>query len=420
MQARNETFAAVYGLRVTALTPVHVGSAEGELAPFEYVQGRERIWPVSAHALFRLLREEGLFEDYVRYTVETPGGRAASLDGYLDWKGRPTLREDIVRRCALRAIAKPERMDITGAFRTMTTAAVARENDLRRVPYIPGSSLKGAVRVAVLYRMLGKSEEQRRGISAEVAKAAEVLRRASSEADFKRRKQLEKDAAGTVERAGKRMDRLARYGADEPNTDGFRGLRFGDALPAYGSKGESAESLTEAAEIAIVSLNPPGRGGWHFSKARVFAEVLPAGTVLNAELEMADYVWKALRSESARGPSGDLREWLRDAEAKTVRLLEEEIAFYREAGLSTIVRRLEALREQKPTLRLGWGTGLLGTTPSALHMNAAERRMVREVGHFQKRQHDTFPQSRKVVVRSGAPADVLGWVKLEIEGERRL
>lgn len=410
-------FAVTRRLRIETLTPVHVGAAEGRVSPLEYLQDDDFVYLISVHRLLRLLKEEGLLEDYLQYVMVSETASPVSLDGYLAQKRRPNLRDAILRDYTLRKLSKGSAFRLTGSLRTMTTAAlIGQGGRVVQMPYLPGTSLKGAMRTAVLYRMLEHEALDRALIMQAVTEAVKKAQDLKTTEDRNAKKRLFREIHDIVTSVSNRVDGLVRSKPESPNTDWLRGIHIGDAW----IEEANPDGITHVEEVRIASLNDPRQGGgYHFSSARIWAEVLPAGTVLTATLAITPHVWRGLQSFADRSPRLDLAAWLSDAEAKTERLLEEEIEFFNLAGLPAVAGRLEKLRMKKPTLRLGWGSGLLSTTPTVLHLSVEERRGLRELPRFLKRRHDRFPQSRKVVVRHDVPLYTLGWMKISIEGGKR-
>ncbi len=65
---------------------------------------------------------------------------------------------------------------------------------------------------------------------------------------------------------------------------------------------------------------------------------------------------------------------------------------------------------KKPSLRLGWGTGLLGMTVCGLLDNSLLQRLRNEV--FVDRQGAPVPKSKRVCVNGNKAINPLGWIRI--------
>ncbi|GEA18925.1 type III-A CRISPR-associated RAMP protein Csm5 [Moorella sp. E306M] len=364
-----------YNLIIEVLSPVHIGDARGRLSALEFFQDRQAVYLVNEKAWAKKLAAMQGIDDFVRY-VERES--FPSLEKFLEGLG--ASRANPLRQGTfLRRIAKGEPLWLSN-FQPFISDSASRQ------PYIPGSSLKGAIRSALLFYLAGKSRDK-----------AAIISRA-----LQRR----------LKQPGEGFDNLLRASLPEkkgtrrsPNSDWLRALQITDAYPLN-------NDCTEVREARVISLNE-GRG-YHFGarEARLFVEVVKPGTRFKARLKLDQHTWDILHEASGEKPSFVLEKWLELGRDKSRQVLDKEKELFRQAGLTGIVEELDQIAARGANLRLGWGTGLLNTS-LALHLSPEERRALRET-YFSRRRHPEFPQSRKVVTKGGQPAATLGWLKLTL------
>jgi len=260
--------------------------------------------------------------------------------------------------------------------------------DVHGRPYLPGSSLKRALRTAILWRMW---RERREPI---------------------RLQQL----GPRRERAAQPLER--RWLGSDPYHDPLRTLRPGDTRPV-----PPEEALTVVR--AVVQVGPR-------QAAPLALEALRPGITLEGRLTVdegllaagaAELKWEG-KERYVRGLAAVARDFALDRVRK-------EAAWARGAGLTALEafyrdleRRLRRMREEKADaflLRVGWGSGweskTLGREPfEEVEFEAFLRRYIRPKG--QRRPGDPFPRSRRVVVdERDRPVRPFGWAEVHLERE---
>lgn len=132
---------------LTCVAPVHTGSGEKRRA-FEYIyDGRtnEVAFP-DASKWIALLAQHGLMDDFAR-AIECGAFREKSLREWLLAQG---LKEAALRAIALRRAATPS-LVTTERGRKSLNDIVCQTTLADGRPYIPGSTIKGALRTGILY-----------------------------------------------------------------------------------------------------------------------------------------------------------------------------------------------------------------------------------------------------------------------------
>jgi CRISPR-associated protein Csm5 len=306
--------------------------------------------------------------------------------------------------------------------------------DVADRPYLPGSSLKGAIRSALAW-----------------AYAPELAERAFAEFSQKGRTNadtaLEKELFYGTEGVGRRVDnhvlrdvlrgrRASRRGARHQRRsvdnhvlrDVLRGLHIADSAPSS----VGPELLT----VQVFPASSKGRGA-----ITVDIEALPAGVDLRAALHLERYMFDA---EEARCVL-KFKQWPQrlqpEALAKACReraaaLIAGERKFFSSTRAPEIDRvyadleqRLASLDARSFLLAVGWGAGWRSKTLDDRLSATPER--AAEFAHAVKQYNlknnrtksgrfspgDLFPATRKLVYSGGRPRQPLGWLQVTIGEE---
>jgi len=124
----------LYDVTVTTLTPLHIGTGADLWLDFDYVLHDNRTWRIDENALLELKAESGQSTYYKILQNRPP---AELLDARTDFApDRPWFR-----------------YVLPGQPRAKGTGSQLREQikDAHDQPYLPGSSLKGALRTALAW-----------------------------------------------------------------------------------------------------------------------------------------------------------------------------------------------------------------------------------------------------------------------------
>ncbi|NJO84532.1 MAG: type III-A CRISPR-associated RAMP protein Csm5, partial [Blastochloris sp.] len=127
---------STFRLKVTTLTPMHIGTGNTLLRDFDYVTHDGKTWVINEDALADLLVD---YEDDLAKMVA----------------GRPA--NELLRPEDFHADSPLFRYVLPGEPRSQNPSSVLQEQikDPWDRPYIPGSSLKGALRTALFYAGYG-------------------------------------------------------------------------------------------------------------------------------------------------------------------------------------------------------------------------------------------------------------------------
>jgi CRISPR-associated protein Csm5 len=381
-------------LTLECLSPVHIGSGD-RLGPLDFVREGGRVLVIDQ-------------DKFLAYLGKTP----TLSDAYLPFceSERPILA-DFLRAhripagdfaaYALRAAGSVGRDVLT--FIKAPNGAV----------FIPGSSVKGAIRSALLHRIVSEQAGIREAIVREASEEVRTLRRPVGG----RRAAKLRRASGTADRAA--------FGRDH-NRDVMRMFQLADSRPVAPSDLVLAEVrvLTVRSGALAIKETPPG------NPMRLTVEVLPTGTRLESRMTWNAYLG-ASTGPATRLDFGDrvpfVSAWLTHCNAVARDALQREVEFcrqFKEPALvlwhEGILKRLESFGANQCLLHLGWGAGFDAMAVTNLFPPEATRR-IRQGANLGKIGPDgpvePFPKSRKVVWHDEKKLDPLGWILLTV-GEK--
>jgi len=358
---------AMFAVKVTTLTPLHIGNGRELLHEYDYAIRNGRTWRINEDALLD----------------------AQPLDD-------PRDAERLAVTPPAQLLTKPEefrpdspffRYVIKGTPRSSAHGAVLREqikDPFDRI-YLPGSSIKGALRT-----MLGWYGWEQRKERPEIRRLGRSAKWAATEYEH------------------------AIFGRD-PNHDLMRALQVSDS------------STAAADRLLILNARVMGRGGKMGSPIEVEAIRSDTAFELSIKLDRALYSDWAGQNRLVGG------EWLEElpqiARAYMDERLNQEVKwfeaipgarqvadFYRQFARTTLGRNAFLVQA-------GWGAGWDAKTfGSRLTADGAfmERIIVDyRMAKGARRTGDPFPKSRRVAVsfneRAESPAAPLGWLHVEMK-----
>ncbi len=279
-------------------------------------------------------------------------------------------------------------------------------------PFIPGSTLKGAIRTALLGEILSESDD----IYGKSLNQLENLIDQGSRGNPRR------------EQPAKGIESLA-FGRD-PNRDLFRALQVSDTMPLGTNSLEIGMAWT-------VTLNQNSQLVQKIERGREyknFVQQFQSGQHLTFTLKIDELLFRA--REKKRLGFSDLQEnTLRDiaevCRSATHQLICREQDFFGYYNLSEIadfydrlIQENKLLPEGAFLLQIGWGTGYYSNTVTALftedevssdnlEMDLRERFKLGE-SRSRRGQYDDreFPKTRRILYRGRNPIAPLGWVKI--------
>lgn len=278
-------------------------------------------------------------------------------------------------------------------------------------PYVPGSTLKGAIRTALLGEILSVSND----VYDKSLNQLETLIDQGSRGNPRR------------EQPARRIESIA-FGRD-PNRDLFRALHVSDTEPLNSDSLEigMAWTLTLNQNNQLVQKIDRGR------EYKNFVQQFQARQRLTFTLKIDELLFR--EREKDRLGFSDLQEkTIRDiaevCRSATDDLMQSEQDFFDYYNLSEIANVYDKLIDLNNTLpegafllQIGWGTGYHSNTVTSLftdgeeppvdEMDLRERFKLGESrsqrGHYDDRE---FPKTRRILYSGQNPIAPLGWVKI--------
>lgn len=437
--------------QITALTPVHIGTGQTFQAGLDfYMEPANQVNKIDLDRMLDVCTAAGI--DPLPYVEEgsfgpllsrsdRPSGAAPEIDPRLAPLQKlqalvatpPPVPKSfdpspaVAYRAHLQCVNRPE--TILEQMKTVSWLG-----------YIPGSSIKGAIRTALWAHMLQDKTYR-------------------DQVEFAVRQQGEREKKEWAAQVATK----AIFGKD-PNHDLGRTIQVGDALP-----GAKATKLG-VCEVLVADLDRQGKLQWkNLSSHRLenkpqeatslFCECLPQGSKLEVEIRINTALFTQenfsanIHREITEGFNRH-RELIVDFEevcsAWASELINRETPFFRNGGLGALASFYEDRLTQELNkkdgflLQVGWGTGWMEKTGGHLLDEGLQsdlrrwfnlgklvhagcggnvRRSGRSYSCFKcdKRDISTqnvepvapFPKTRKVVFENGAPAYPMGWLKVE-------
>lgn len=361
----------LFDVEVTLLTPLHIGTGRELLLDYDYAVRDDRTWRIDEDAL---LEAQDVDDPAIAgQLARTPPAQLLDKGDFCEdspfflyvLQGRPRSRQ---RGAQLREQIK----------------------DARQRPYLPGTSLKGALRTALAWHGFGALKMR--------PDARQLGRRP-------------KWAAQRIERSILGQD---------PNHDLLRALHVGDSAPVGTER------------LMLVNAQVLTRRG---SGAPIEAEAVQSNTTFCLTVKLDE----ALFSRWAhRLNLGTRQDWLRRlpavVRAHTANRVKVERQWYAGRPDAQIAQRFYKelanlnLSENACVLQIGWGGGWHSKTLGS-RLQADGRFMEGIIGDYRlargrRRQGDPFPKSRRAVVRVARgkdgraverPGVPLGWALMEIK-----
>ncbi|MBX3057271.1 MAG: type III-A CRISPR-associated RAMP protein Csm5 [Anaerolineae bacterium] len=365
----------IYDLKLNLLTPLHIGNGDTFMLNFDFVVHHKQTW---------LINQER-FADHV---LGTGDGR---FDQLLDGAppGQLLQAEDFTNKDLFRyALPGTPHMNETGV------EIRQHLKDVYDRPYIPGSSLKGALRTVLLrhsYQKFGRT-----------------LRPDLLDNNRKRAGQaMEQDLLSSAqERRGK-----------APNYSLLRALQVADSGPVSSEKMVLHKARVFGRRKADIPIN---------------LECISQGTTLETSLIFDDYLFNEAQA-AARLQFGAWHEWLRKlpelANAQAQRRIQQEIEFYQKRGQSPALAFYKELsdligQQQKGqfVIQVGWGGGWDSKTLAYLLPDPVRDEVVVKFSlarNYFKAGETPFPRTRRAVGRGPdgqiEPLRPFGWLLVEMK-----
>lgn len=353
--------------RVTCLSPTLVGDGN-KLSPIDYMVWKDQVNVLDQRRILKMLSKGPRFDSYLAQLKRADKLDFASWGGFAqNFAGRRIPFEDPS------VVAAWERAQLQHLFIPTFAASAAGA-------YLPATAIKGALRTGSVFDRWSPAAM--------------------------------KDLAG-------------KLGAEESNVRLPRYLAAKSEEAVLGAGGKSRMRKVSAGDSAVVphtgmkvylvrtsTLIPKGGNyelGW--KPAPAFAEMAVAGTKFEGS-------W----SEDTEQDRGKM---FQASNRYAVSQIERHKEYAKWTGLAPLAASLDAIearikslegRQDACILSLGWGGGMLSKVAAGDTGDPAYRSIIRHVSLYQGAVKSglPFPKTRRIIHETGKPAQLPGWVLLEV------
>lgn len=413
--------AKTYQLKINTLSPVHIGDDAGrDLSPYSdfYLSNDEQEFCyVDPKVLESALQESGKIEQYLEgINSKFDNNRSDfSLRSFL--LGDLGLSEDQVIRSRIPNLGLRENLRQT----------IAATSKMLNQPYLPGSSLKGALRTAILYQWLVGTKHGHKALLQNFREISNLERIQQDKAEAKRRSRGPREEKQRMRELRRRERDILRRIFDESKLFGkitdsdARRIRISDSTPLP----EESMQVVAAERIRLRPQNPQSRRASNIPQPR---EVIASGQSLKSDVGLVLPMRSEELSYFSIGPAkikenlGVFAEECIDNELYLLRhadppdretrsKIERMQAFYE--------RLFEKSQDGALLLRLGAGKTVYDNSLLLALIYGDEKQKEEETHLRQLRRTlfkvstntDIFPVTR-TVMPDGTP---MGWVEIEFE-----
>ena len=377
-------------LKLIVKSPIHIGSVEQKITRFDFIHHGQYVYPISVDRLSVFLHKKNLITSYVT-AVEREGSRF-NLADFLRSKGVQIKTEDLEMLSNKRKIRVLADISRIQEFRPFI-------RDGFGVPYIPGTSIKGVIRTALLYNVLKNFKENKRDYF-----KREVEERISNDIETEMKKEpRRRNRREFFKWANEKWLEgfVLRDKSRSPNTDWLKMLHISDAYSVG-----SIETVLIPANILKRENNE-----WAYkmennvNKTTIWVECIPENTIYEFDVLWDKKLLEEFKREnravhlpeSLDGILGQVRSWAKDV-------------FEFEKNFST-THNLKSWYESSPSnFRIGFGSGMTSTTMIIL-FDADLRKKIRNFAGLD-RGGEVAPKSRRIWLKNSKPIP-FGWALLE-------
>lgn len=414
--------------RIQMTSPLlHVGSQVSKLSPFEYVQTAKRVYLPNSEALAKALLQRGRLQDYI-----------SAIENRRDIG---QLLEDVFGESWWNAKDKNgDRLFPSGFSSNKWTQE--QVTDLRPMIrngmgqfYIPGSSIKGAIRTAIAYYLLKHEQEYGVARQARVSEIERKLREKLNRKELENNKHAQKFLDDKLFMDSLFSDFDLTYQGKPvpykncPNTDFMRAVNVSDSQPLLEKRVTNKQgreivfNLPIVAEVVVSSRFPDGKAK---HRASIYAEMVRnVRTEFTLTLDAEMLKWFKHNSDM-KIPFQTVDDILNICSEFAGSLWDSEHDYWQgiQNNPNTQGKKLDfgyikefyEPTECPYTLRLGWGSGLLGTTVG-LCLDEELVENIRDTCGIPATGFEAPKSRRTVRGSSGEIKFVPGWTKFKIASQ---
>jgi CRISPR-associated protein Csm5 len=389
---------------------LHIGSEVSKLSPFEYVQTSDRVYLPNREALAKALNQRGKLQEYIRRIEDREEITSLLKDAFGDdWQTEEFDGEPIFPKTGISRKWTEEKIT---DFRPMIRNGFGQR-------YIPGSSIKGAIRTAIAYHLLKNSEKQVSEIERKLRQTIGNLKQKAKFADD----QLFMDWLFSDFKLFY-QDKLVLDQTRLPNTDFMRAVHITDSEPLFEEKVERNgqtlyRNFSVAAEVIISSRFPDRKAKYRASIYTEMVRNIRSKFTISLDVEMLSW----FHQQKVKIPFRSVEDIIRICQEFVQDQWDYEHDYWlgvqdnynspsRKLNFSEIRNVYEP--EQCPyNLRLGWASGMVGTTINLLFKDDL-REKIRDTCGLKAPGFESPKSRRTVVGKRGEIKYIPAWVKLKI------
>lgn len=398
------------------VSPIHIGTKEGKLSALEFVVCDGHTHIIDEDRLGRVLNEQGLIDLFVKVAGQGP----FSMREFLARHAKMNLKE---------TVGAISRLSIAGGAENMKEFRPFVRDGTGRI-LLPGTSLKGVFRTALLSGILKKNEQRRDAAEATALDNLHTLQGRGRE------RAKRGYSAGWLQQNLLQSFSLpsARSG---PNRDILRCFTVRDAYPIGSVQTEiiKIRFLCKASNATYYWSSKKQYGRDTGQPLELWLEAVTRG-IFRTELMWDKSLFNCFRKENPKmdwSVTG-LTELLSLVHRMSSRIFEHEKWFYsathpstsrsspsdhaknfgRAAVAASDLERWYA-SEHGDFMRIGFGSGMLATTVNLVFSEDTRQKIRDACGHLRK--NDPAPKSRRVWKGPNGCWMPMGWMRIGSGGE---
>jgi CRISPR-associated protein Csm5 len=379
--------------QVTCLTPTLVGDGR-KLAPIDYMVWKDAVNVLDQTRIFRLLSKGPRLESYLAQLKKATKLDFASWGGFAQNYAERRVPFEHASLTALFEKAPPELLFIP----TFASGASG--------PYLPGTAIKGSLRTGAL--VSGWKESTTNELAARFTGERPPRRPAIA---------VEEQVLGA---GGSDRMRYASVADSRPVAN--------DAFQIHLLRVATLQAKPAGGYSLAWKQSPRGNAARAEDGTPAFAEMAVRGTSFEGAWSEKTYLDGPEVRKALRWNQPATRERLfRAANDYAARMLDLHQTYAESAGLAQLTAGIAELRksleearnqrnQQSCLLSIGWGAGFLGKSALLDTANAEFRKVLQSQTMFQRAIQSglPFPKTRRIVFQSNVPAQLPGWVKLQV------
>lgn len=407
--------------RIRLTSPIlHIGSEVSQLSPFEYVQTFSKVYLPDREALARGLQSKGRLQDYI-YAIDNQ----KEITGILE----QTFGEN------WQTATDPNRNPLFPEIGISSKWTEDKITNLRPMIrngfgqlYIPGTSIKGAIRTAIAYYLLKHADQYK--TPRKVSEIEQRLRQKLESGEL-RNKFNQKFADDLLFMNSLFSDFSLSYQdyfpqtKIGPNSDFMRAIHVSDTEPLLKKTLTNANgnkvivNLPIVTEVLVSSHFENNKAKY---RASIYTEMVRNARTeftLTIDYEMLNWF---RHQQGMIIPFKNLKELLKICEEFTQEQWDGEhdywnnIEDYRNQGKNLNFDKVRNFYEDKKCpyqTRLGWGSGMTGTTISWL-LKDDLRAQLRDTCGIKAPGFEAPKSRRTVINKEGEISYLPGWVKFQL------